>query len=130
MRDADNIAAVAATQGRIVGASDKEIGAAVEIAQQVVRHEVIKTGAEAMLSGRCRRESPVTLKLKDDVLIEGVVDLAYQDPNRENLWVVVDYKTDYEIRGRLEEYKKQVWLYALAISRATGMKTQPVLLRI
>ena len=96
----------------------------------MVRHEVIKTGAKAMLSGKCRRESPVTLKLQNDVLIEGVVDLAYQDPNREKLWVVVDYKTDYEIRGRLEEYKKQVWLYALAISRATGMKTQPVLLRV
>lgn len=127
---ADHIEAVAATQGRIVGASEKEIAAAVEIAQQVVQHDVIKTGAEAMRSGKCRRESPVTLKLKNDVLIEGVVDLAYQDPNSERLWVVVDYKTDYEIRGRLEEYKKQVWLYALAISRATGMKTQPVLLRV
>jgi ATP-dependent helicase/nuclease subunit A len=128
--NSENIAVVAATQGRMLGATEKEIDAAVEIVQQVVQHDVIKTGAEAMLSGKCRRESPVTLKLLNDVLIEGVVDLAYQDPNRKNHWVVVDYKTDYEIRGRLEEYKKQVWLYALAISRATGMNTRPVLLRV
>ena len=128
--NSENIAVVAATQGRLLGATEKEIDSAVEIVQQVVLHDVIKTGAEAMLAGKCRRESPVTLKLQNDVLIEGVVDLAYQDPNRKDHWVVVDYKTDYEIRGRLEEYKNQVWLYALAISRATGMNTRPVLLRV
>jgi ATP-dependent exoDNAse (exonuclease V) beta subunit len=128
--DLENIKAVTATQGRIIGASQEEIEAAVEIVAQVVQHDVIKTGVLAVLSGRCKRETPVTLKLQNGQLVEGVVDLAYQDPHRKNEWVVVDYKTDYEIRGRLEDYKRQVWLYALAISRATGMTTRPVLLRI
>ena len=45
-------------------------------------------------------------------------------------WVVIDYKTDFEVKGRLEEYQNQVSLYALAISRATGLETQAVLLRL
>ena len=43
---------------------------------------------------------------------------------------MIDYKTDFEVKGRLEEYQNQVALYALAISRATGLETQGVLLRL
>jgi hypothetical protein len=43
---------------------------------------------------------------------------------------VVDFKTDAEIGGRLEEYRRQVALYALAIERATGEPATGVLLRV
>jgi len=69
-----------------------------------------------------------------------VIDLAFQEqrPDQEQgqaagaggPWVVIDYKTDFEIRGKLEEYRNQVSLYALAISRATGLETQPILFRL
>ena len=81
-------------------------------------------------SGQCRREVPIALKLDDGVMVEGVVDLAFRDEAESIAWTVVDYKTDFEIAGRLEEYRKQVGLYAFAISRATGTKTEAVLLRI
>ena len=45
-------------------------------------------------------------------------------------WTVVDFKTDFEIAGRLDEYREQVALYALAISRATGVGVKGVLLRM
>jgi hypothetical protein len=43
---------------------------------------------------------------------------------------VIDYKTDFEVKGRLEEYQNQISLYAAAISRATGLEARPVLLRL
>ena len=61
------------------------------------------------------------------MVVEGVVDLAYEEKNG---WTVIDYKTDFEIHGRVDEYTRQVWLYALAISRATDKKSRPVLLRV
>jgi len=82
-----------------------------------------------MQAGVCRREAPVTLKLRNNSMVEGIVDLAYQDPTDKDTWMVVDYKTDFEMKGRLDEYRKQVWLYALAISRASGKKAKPVLLQ-
>jgi ATP-dependent exoDNAse (exonuclease V) beta subunit len=83
-----------------------------------------------MSSGNCRREVPVIVQLEDGTVIEGVVDLAFRDSGSDGSWIVVDYKTDFEIAGRLEEYRKQVGLYALAISRATGKDARGTLLRM
>jgi ATP-dependent exoDNAse (exonuclease V) beta subunit len=63
-------------------------------------------------------------------MVEGVVDLAFQEETPSGSWIVIDYKTDFEVKGRLEEYQSQVSLYAFAISRATGLETQAVLLRL
>jgi ATP-dependent exoDNAse (exonuclease V) beta subunit len=127
--DRESITKVARIQGRILGASPEEIAAAEETVEQVVRHHVVKDGVAALQKGSCRREVPVTLMLEDKSMVEGIVDLAYRDPDKPDTWIVVDYKTDFEIKGRLEEYQNQVWMYALAISRASGMKAQPVLLQ-
>ena len=43
---------------------------------------------------------------------------------------VVDFKTDVEIAGRLEEYRRQVGIYAEAVGRATGVRARGVLLRV
>jgi ATP-dependent exoDNAse (exonuclease V) beta subunit len=86
--------------------------------------------AAAANSGHCRREVPVALKLGDGVMVEGVIDLAFQEQQPDSPWIVIDYKTDFEVRGKLEEYQNQVSLYALAISRATGLEAHPVLLRL
>jgi len=45
-------------------------------------------------------------------------------------WTVVDFKSDLALAGRLEEYVRQVRLYALAIGRATGQPVRGVLLRV
>jgi ATP-dependent exoDNAse (exonuclease V) beta subunit len=125
--DRDGVEKVAELQGRILGASREEVDAAIETVVAVIRHPTILQGVG---SNNYRREVPVTLKLQDNLMIEGVVDLAYRVDSANGAWTVVDYKTDFEIQGRVEEYSRQVWLYALAISRATGMKSRPVLLRV
>jgi ATP-dependent helicase/nuclease subunit A len=121
---------VARVQGRIFGATDEEVTAATETVTRALRHPVMQRAAVAANNGKCRREVPIVLKLDDGVLVEGVVDLAFRDPARGSPWLVVDYKTDFEIAGRLGEYSRQVGLYALAISRATGQSAQPLLLRV
>lgn len=126
----DRIAEVARIQGRILGATEEDVVAAVETVQRALSHPLMQRAAAAANKGQCRREVPVALKLDDGSLVEGVVDLAFQEETRDPCWTVIDYKTDFEVKGRLEEYQNQVRLYALAISRATNQQARAVLLRI
>jgi ATP-dependent exoDNAse (exonuclease V) beta subunit len=82
---------------------------------------------EAISTGDCRRETPVTVNLADGTLVEGVLDLAFLEKDG---WTVVDFKTDRELEKELERYKRQVALYALAISRATGQTCAGILMKI
>ncbi|MDQ3667450.1 MAG: UvrD-helicase domain-containing protein [Acidobacteriota bacterium] len=124
------IADIARGQGRILGATEDEVAAAAETVHRALRHPLMQRAAAAANIGRSRREVPIGLKLDDGVMVEGVIDLAFQEQGPASPWTVIDYKTDFEVKGRLEEYQSQVSLYALAISRATGLETRPVLLRL
>jgi ATP-dependent exoDNAse (exonuclease V) beta subunit len=78
--------------------------------------------------GRPRRtETPLALGLDDGTLVEGVVDVAFEEPDG---WTVVDFKTDVELEGRRDEYARQVSLYARALAAATGKPARPVLLQV
>ena len=61
-------------------------------------------------------------------LAEGIVDLAFEEEGR---WIVVDYKTDWELAGVDEaRYRRQIALYASAIAQATGLPATGVLVRV
>ncbi len=81
----------------------------------------MRRAATAARVARLRREAPILLRLPDQTLAEGVVDLAFrEETSRGPVWTVVDFKTDREIGGRRAEYERQVGLYASAISKASG----------
>jgi ATP-dependent helicase/nuclease subunit A len=126
----EGIEEIAGVQGRVLAATDEEIEAAVVTIQQALQHPLLQRAAAAMASGNCRREVPVIMKLDDGKMVEGIVDVAFRENSSPSAWMVVDYKTDFEIAGRLEEYRNQVGLYALAISRATGGQARGTLLRM
>ncbi len=128
--DDAGIAEVARLQGRILGATEQEVAAAIETVRRALDHPLMQQAAAASSAGSCRREVPVAMKLDEGVTFEGIVDLAFRDRQTENSWIVVDYKTDFEVKGRLAEYQNQLSLYALAISRATGIAARPILLRL
>jgi ATP-dependent helicase/nuclease subunit A len=128
--DANGVQAVADLQGRLLGATSEEITAATETVSRALAHPLMKRAAAASLAGRCRRETPVAMQLEDGLLVEGKVDLAFLDEAEPGTWTVVDFKTDFEIEGRLDEYREQVALYALAILRATELGAKAVLLRL
>ena len=69
------------------------------------------------------------MRLQDGSILEGTVDLAFQDEDIDR-WIVVDYKTDIELKGNVQRYRNQVGLYALSISHATVQGAKAVLLRI
>jgi ATP-dependent exoDNAse (exonuclease V) beta subunit len=118
---------LAAAHGRVLGASAAEVDAAEDLVRQVLRHPLLIEAAAAARRGRCYREAPATLTLADGVLVEGTVDLAYES---EDGVTVIDFKTDYELHGALDAYRRQIGLYADAIARATGRVARAVLLRV
>jgi ATP-dependent exoDNAse (exonuclease V) beta subunit len=123
----DVIARLAAAHGRLLGALPDEIAAARDAAAGVLAHPVLRAAAAADADGRCYRETPVTLRADDGALIEGHVDLAFED---EAGFVVVDFKTDRELDGARERYVAQVQVYAAAIARATGKPARGIVMRI
>jgi ATP-dependent exoDNAse (exonuclease V) beta subunit len=60
-------------------------------------------------------------------LLEGIVDLAFEELGT---WTVVDFKTDEELEVHVDRYKKQVGLYANAITLATGQPAKAVLMSL
>jgi ATP-dependent exoDNAse (exonuclease V) beta subunit len=119
---------IAAGEARILGMDDNDAAAAAEVVERALAHDLLVRARHATRRGTCRRETPVTLTLDDGTLVEGVVDLAFEENGE---WTVVDYKTDREIATAGEDqYRRQIALYASAIARATGAPASGVLLQI
>ncbi len=119
---------IARVEARVLGLGESAAIAAAETVDRVLQHDVLGRARAAATRGACRRESPVTCSLPDGTLVEGVVDLAFEEPGG---WIVVDYKTDREIAAAGEEqYRRQLALYASAIAQATGSRAAGILLRV
>ncbi len=121
------VGALAALEGRVLGASEEEVQAAADAVARALAHPLLRRAAAA---GCCRREVPVALVLDDGTRVEGVVDVAFRETVPEPRWTVVDFKTDVALEARLAEYRRQVALYVAAIARAAGEPTSGVLLRV
>jgi ATP-dependent exoDNAse (exonuclease V) beta subunit len=125
--DGDVLDRLAVAHGRVLGAAADEVGAAREVVRRVLRHPLLVEAARAAAQDRCYRETPITLREPSGILIEGNVDLAY-DTGRE--MVVIDFKTDRELTGAVDVYRRQVQIYAKAICAATGRPARAVLIQI
>jgi len=119
---------LAAVEARVLGLSDEEAAAAAAVVERLLTHDVLIRARAADARGACRRETPVTCTMPDGTMVEGIVDLAFEEGGR---WTVVDYKTDREIAASGEDrYRRQVALYAAAIAQATGQSAHGVLMRV
>jgi ATP-dependent exoDNAse (exonuclease V) beta subunit len=108
--------------------SEDDASAAIRVVKRVLAHDLLMRARAAAARGACRRETPVTYVLPEGTILEGVVDLAFEEDGR---WTVVDYKTDVELAVAGEErYRRQVALYASAIARATGSSCDGILMVI
>ena len=123
----DGLQEIAGTEARVLGLPEAEARRAAARVSRVWRHPLLQRARGADARGQCRRETPVTVTLPDGSLMEGVVDLAFEDEGR---WVVVDYKTDRELAAAEPEYRRQVAAYAAAVSAAMQAPASAVLVRV
>jgi ATP-dependent exoDNAse (exonuclease V) beta subunit len=124
----ERLDAMAAAAARTLGVPDPGAAAAASVAARVLEHDLLRRASAAEARGACRRETPVTMTVADGRLIEGVVDLAFEE---DGTWTVVDYKTDREPAEPAETaYRRQISLYAAAIARATGQPASAVIVRV
>jgi ATP-dependent exoDNAse (exonuclease V) beta subunit len=120
------VAETAALQARILGAPAEETAAAGDVARAVLTHPLLERARDAVTRGRCRRETPVAGVYRDGELLEGVLDLAFED---EQGWTIVDFKTTAQAADVLERYRRQVAAYAWLVRRTTGREVRAVLMR-
>ncbi len=86
---------------------EQESGLAV--ARAALRHELFDRARKA---DQCQREFPVTLRLPDGRILEGVIDLAFRE---EGAWVIVDFKTAASPGEDPGRFERQVRWYAHAL---------------
>ena len=114
-------------QARILGARPDETQAASALVAAALAHPLMARARDAWRGGRCRRETPLAVCQADGSLIEGVLDLAFEDAAG---WTVVDFKTDAELAGDLARYRRQIARYAAMVARATGRPATGVLMQL
>jgi ATP-dependent exoDNAse (exonuclease V) beta subunit len=125
--DASAIQHLAAIHGRILGAVPEEIAGAAEAVRAALGHAIFADARQAAQKGRCRREAPVAWRDPDGLLVEGVIDLAFEHGEG---WTVIDFKTDEEFRGNEAAYRRQVAMYASAIRAANGKRVSGLIMRV
>jgi ATP-dependent exoDNAse (exonuclease V) beta subunit len=120
----DVIERIAEVQGRLLDAKKDEVAAASAVVASVLKHALM---ARVRGATRVRRETPVTWTQKDGTLIEGVLDLAFDE---EGETTVVDFKTDHELSAGEARYRAQLQKYVDAVSLATGRPARGVLFKV
>ena len=120
----DLVERTAQTQGRIINAPAEEVAAASLVVSAVLSHPL---AARARASRSVKRETPVSWLQKDGTLIEGVLDLAFEEADAT---IVVDFKTDHELAAGESRYRAQLQQYVNAVARATGRAASGVLFRV
>jgi ATP-dependent exoDNAse (exonuclease V) beta subunit len=128
---AESIRSVAATSARIVGATREEEESAADTAIMVLDHPLLRAASVAAQTSEVRRETPIQMRRADGSLVEGVVDLAFRERSETfDGWIVIDFKTDQELEGKLSLYKRQVEIYGEAVHAATALPVKVILLSV
>jgi len=118
---------VAHTQARILGAPEEEMRAAARAVADVLAHSLLERARAAARHGRCHRELPVTWMAPDGILVEGTIDLVFED-DRDLL--VLDFKTDKEIATEQDQYRRQLDVYCRAVGSMKSRQAKGILLRV
>jgi ATP-dependent exoDNAse (exonuclease V) beta subunit len=109
------IEGLAANHARLVGASDEEVSAAASCIVSALAHPLFARARVASAAGRCRREVPVIYRADDGVLLEGAIDLAFEDDSG---WMVVDFKTNDASQSSI--HRRQIAHYMRAVEHASA----------
>ena len=122
--DEQDIARLAQLHGRVLDATEDEISSAAEAVRSTLRHVLLKKAATAK---RCHRELPILLKLDQNQILEGTIDLAFME---EDHWIVIDFKTDADLDSQQPRYKRQLQWYLYSLYKITKTRAEGWLLGI
>ncbi len=114
---------MAEVQGLILRSPEHEVIAAASVVRKVLRDPLMD---RVRASARLRRETPITWTQRDGMLIEGVLDLAFEEGDGTT---VVDFKTDHELSAGEARYRAQLQKYVDAVAKATGRPARGVLVQ-
>jgi ATP-dependent helicase/nuclease subunit A len=95
-----------------------------ETAGAALKHPLLERARKSKL---CRRELPILLKLEANRILEGVIDLAFEE---NGTWHIVDFKTDAEIGPGRKRYENQLRWYSLALARLNQTPVEAHLLAL
>jgi ATP-dependent helicase/nuclease subunit A len=115
---------LAKVHGRVLGATDREIKDATEAVDAALKHSLLERARRSKI---CRRELPIVLKLEPNRILEGVIDLAFEE---NGCWHIVDFKTDAEIGPSRKRYENQLRWYCLALARLNKTPVEAHLLAV
>ncbi|BDC48629.1 hypothetical protein F183_A09450 [Bryobacterales bacterium F-183] len=101
----------AQVHGGLLGRDQTEQNAAVEIVEAVLRHPLLERARQATA---LHRERPVTFRLTDGRIVEGVMDLYFEEASGKR--VIVDFKSSTQRDPAANE--RQLRWYAYAVSHA------------
>jgi ATP-dependent helicase/nuclease subunit A len=115
---ANEIGKIASSAAKMIGAPDDEVAAAVNAVKAALQSSLMR---RAKAAPTIVRECPLILRLEDGTAVEGIADLAFAENTDDGaVWTVVDFKTDVEVAGRLDEYRAQIRFYVRAVRESTG----------
>lgn len=114
----------AALHARLLGATPAEEAAAVDAVAGALESPVI---ARARGAARMHREMPVLYAAGDGAILDGSMDLCFLE---DDIWFVVDFKTDADLTVRRAHYEHQVGWYVHALARMTGRPARGILLAV
>ncbi len=128
--DSSELTSLARYLSRALLATPGEVDEAVRAVQVALAHPLLERARQAEARGELYRETPISARDRDGVLLDGVVDLAFREHGPEGpRMILVDYKTDVEIADP-SHYQRQLAGYAAAISAALAQPVECVLLRV
>jgi ATP-dependent helicase/nuclease subunit A len=122
---AEAVLPIAEVHGRILGATPTEIAAAPRVVERILAHPLMSRARAASRAGALQREVPVLLRTESGELVDGVVDLLFEEDGGA---VLVDFKTDAVPGTNLTRYSRQMQAYAVAVQRVKGTEVRAVLL--
>ena len=122
--DPRQIVKLAHVHGRVFGAPAEEVDAAVAAVAKAMAHPLVRRARSA---SRLYRELPIVAKTDDGRIVEGTIDLAFQE---NGVWNIVDFKTDPDLAILQAHYRCQLQWYLFAMARITGRAARGWLLGV
>ena len=125
--DTATVLTTARTHARVLLADEAEAGAAAAAVTAALANPLFDEVRQAQASGACLRECPVLWRLPDGTLLEGTVDVVYEQSGG---LTILDFKTDREPSELKDQYERQLRLYCQAFAALRRKPVRGVLVRI